>query len=213
MAIEQGIIERIGSVSEKNICVIGNMSEEFYALLSENLTGGDSVYIFDTSANIKKAESALNGARYNKIKLMPFPVTNKKFDWYGWHLLRYYHQLQKLGVSSQIFNAVFYRGKHLFQYDMGSLPLVMNMLSDGGFLAVYDCAWSLAKSPTMKPEVNAETAAHYTKEQISLHHMQYLLDVYIDKNFLEQEGLSSAKTRVYRKGQAAASSSVRDLYY
>lgn len=213
MAVEQVIVERIGDISEKNICVVGNMQDEFYALLSEKLMSVDSVYLFDTFTNIKKAEAILNGTRYSKIKIMPFPVTNKKYDWYGWHLLRYYHQLQKLGVSSQVFTAVFYRGKHLFQYDMGALPLVMNMISDGGFLAVYDCAWSLAKSPTMKPEVNTETAAHYTKEQISLPHMQYLLDAYIDKNFLEQEGLSSTKTRVYRKGQVSGSSSVSDLYY
>ena len=212
MPVDYDIIERIGRSVEKNLCIIGTMPEDFYTLLTENMTDKDSVYLFDTSTNIKKAEELLNGSRYSKVKIMPFSVSSKKFDWYGWHLLRYYHQLKKLGVPPQMFTAVFYRGKHLFQYDMGTLPLVIKMLANDGFLVVYDCAWSLAKSPTMKPEVNAETAAQYTKEQIALPHMQYLLDVHIDNSLTEQEGLSSARTRVYRKGKTRASSG-SDLYY
>ena len=213
MSIEYDIIERISDFSQKNIGIIGNMPEEFYALLAKNLLENDSIYLFDIAGNIKKVESILTKTRYNKIKTIPFSVSNKKFDWYGWHLLRYYHQLKKLGVSPQVFTAVFYRGKHLFQYDMGTLPLAMNMVSDGGFLTVYDCAWTLAKSPTMKPEVNAETTAQYTKEQIDLPQMQYLLDIYIDKNFTEEEGLSSTRTRVYRKKQNTISSDGYNSYY
>ena len=211
MAIEREIIEKLSNITEKNICVIGSMSEDFYKMLSENINNNDIVSIFDTASNIKKAESAINSGRYTKIKINSFSVSNKKFDWYGWHMLRYYYQLKKLGVSSQVFTAIFYRGKHLFQYDMGSLPLAMDMLADGGFLAVYDCAWTLAKSPTMKPEVNPETSAQYTREQISIPHMQYLLDAHMNKSFIEQEGLSSSRTRVYRKGQTSAAD--RELYY
>lgn len=211
MAIEREIIEKLSNITEKNICVIGSMSEDFYKMLSKNINNNDIISIFDTASNIKKSESTINSGRYTKIKINSFPVSNKKFDWYGWHIIRYYYHLKKLGVSSQVFTAIFYRGKHLFQYDMGALPLAMDMLADGGFLAVYDCAWTLAKSPTMKPEVNPETSAQYTREQISIPHMQYLLDVYMNKSFIEQEGLSSSRTRVYRKGQTSATD--RELYY
>ena len=211
MAIEREIIEKLGNSTERNICVIGSMSEDFYKMISENINTNDSISIFDTASNIKKAESIINNGRYTKIKINSFPISNKKFDWYGWHMLRYYYQLKKLGVSSQVFTAIFYHGKHLFQYDMGALPLAMDMLADGGFLTVYDCAWTLAKSPTMKPEVNPETSAQYTSEQISISHMQYLLDVHMNKSFVEQEGLSSSRTRVYRKGRTSAAD--RELYY
>ena len=77
------------------------------------------------------------------------------------------------------------------------------MISNQGFLVVYDCAWSLAKSPTMKPSVNAETASKYTKEQIHMEQIQYLLDTFIDDDFVEQKEISCLKTRVYRKGESA----------
>lgn len=212
MTTEQIIIERISSISKKNICIIGNMSDEFYKLISEKFTEEDSIYILNYVKHIKRVENLINQDRYNKINIISFPITNKKFDWYGWQLLQYYHRLQELRVPYQIFSAIFYRGKHLIQYDFGVLPLAIKMVSEGGFLIVYDCSWSLAKSPTMNPEVNSTTAEYYTKEQIEISQMQYLLDVFNDKNLLEQEGISSAKTRVYRKYRVSTSSD-SDLYY
>ena len=212
MTIEQNVISKIGTLPQKRICIIGTMSEKFYILLAKNLMPNDCVCIFDTTGNISKAEASLNNAMYSNIEIMAFPVSNKKFDWYGWRLFQYYHQLRKLGVPTQVFTAVFYKGKHLFQYDMGTLQLVKDMLTDGGYFVVYDCVWTLAKSPTMNPQVNADTAAEYTKEQINIPHIQYLLDGYIDNTFMEQEELSSAKTRVYRKRQPV-SSAPSNLYY
>lgn len=211
MTFEKDIFDSINSFV-KNICIVGNMPNSFYADISKSLNTDDAVYIFDTIKNIQDADDAINSNRYDKIKILRFPVSNKRFDWYGWHLLQYYRNLKLLNTDYQLFTAVFYHGKHLVQYDMGTLPLAMKMIIPGGFLTVYDCSWSLAKSPTMKPDVNTETALQYTKEQISIQHMQYLLDVFLDNDFIEQKNLSSIKTRVYRKKQSSTSTD-NNLYY
>ena len=130
MTIEQNVVSKIGTLPQKRICIIGTMSEKFYILLAKNLMSNDCVCIFDTTGNISKAEASLNNSMYSNIEIMAFPVSNKKFDWYGWRLFQYYHQLRKLGVPTQVFTAVFYKGKHLFQYDMGTLQLVKDMLID-----------------------------------------------------------------------------------
>ena len=199
MKTERSVMELISNLPNKKICIIGSMQEKFYEMLSESITKNDYIYIFDINKNIKKIEAIINKNNYEKINIISFSATDKKFDWYGWHLLQYYYKIHKMKKSTQVFAAIFYHGKHLFQYDMGPLLLAMKMILDGGFLTVYNCSWSLANSPTMKPEVNNKTAMYYTKEQISISHMQYLLDAYIDEKFIEQEQLSSVKTRVYRK--------------
>ena len=175
------------------------MSDQFYNFVSEYLTDNDHIYIFNTNTNIEKVSHIINKNNYKKIDIIKFPISNKKFDWYGWQLIRFYHQLKKLNISSEIFSAVFYRGKHLLQYDIGVIPLIIKMISNGGFLTVYDCNWSLEKSPTMNPKVNTDTSDNYTKEQISIHNMQYLLDIYINNEFIEYDEISSNKTRVYNK--------------
>ena len=209
MSLEKNILHSIRGVAERKVCIIGRMPDLFYTDLSEILTADDTVYIFDTIKNIQNIERINNN---NYIKIERFAISNKKFDWYGWHLLQYCHKLKSLNTAPQLFTAVFYRGKHLFQYDMGVLPLVMSMIAEEGFLTIYNCSWSIAKSPTMKPDVNAETALHYTSEQIKIQHMQCLLDVFLNDSFVEQKNLSSIKTRVYRKIQSS-SSIENSLYY
>ena len=201
MEIEQLIINKINQFSTKKICVIGNMPDIFYEIMSANITEDDSIYLFSDSKCIKNAKSILTSTSYNMKNIIDFPITNKKYDWYGWQLIKYYNQLKNIKISPQIFTVIFYRGKHLLQYDIGVLPLVLKMISDGGFLVVYDCSWSLSKSPTMNPDVNNETKINYTNDQINIQHMQFLLDTYIDNNFFEYKKLSSSKIRVYCKKQ------------
>jgi len=212
MSLEKDILDSINGFVKKNICIVGSMPHSFYTDISGSLNTGDSVYIFDTIKNIQDADNTINSNRYDKVKILRFPISNKRFDWYGWHLLQYYRQLKLLNTDYQLFTALFYRGKHLVQYDMGTLPLAMKMIMPGGFLTVYDCSWSLAKSPTMKPDVNTETNIQYTKEQINIKQMQYLLDAFIDDDFVEKNNLSSIKTRVYCKKQSSISSD-NDVYY
>ena len=129
MTIEQNIISKISAFPQKKICIIGTMPEKFYILLAKNLMPNDCVCIFDTTGNISKAESSLNNAMYSNIEIMAFPVSNKKFDWYGWRLFQYYHQLRKLGVPTQVFTAVFYKGKHCFSMTWARCSLLRICLS------------------------------------------------------------------------------------
>lgn len=214
MTLEEHILEHLEMVSQKNIAIIGNMPDHFYKILSDKLKGEDNVYIFDTGQNIKRADHILNNIRYNKIHINYFPTFNKKFNWYGWQLLNCCHQLKETNDTFQIFTAIFYRGKHLFQYDMGALPLAINMLANRGIITIYDCAWSLRNSITMKPEVNKETEENYTKEQIKIPHIQYLLDIHVDETLVEMQDVSSAKTRVYKKNRVSLQTSINDnIYY
>lgn len=212
MSLEKDILNNINGFAKKNICIVGGMPKSFYSDISGYLNTNDSVYIFDTIKNIQDADNVINSNRYDKVKILRFPTSNKRFDWYGWHVLQYYHQLKLLNTDYQLFTALFYRGKHLIQYDMGTLPLAMKMIMPGGFLTVYDCSWSLAKSPTMKPDVNTETNLQYTEEQINIQQVQYLLDTFIDDDFIERKNLSSIKTRVYCKKQSSISGRDNSYY-
>ena len=213
MNLAQLILKQISNFSVKRICIIGNMDDDFYEFLSDNISDSDTIYLFNNSTGIKKTKSMLNGKSYKKIDILSFPSTDKIYDWYGWQILKYYNDLKKLKVSTQIFTVVFYKGKHLLQYDMGVLPLLLKMISDDGFLVIYDCSWSLAKSPTLKPEVNTNTSIQYTQEQINLPNMQYLIDTFIDNNFIEQKDISSSKTRVYCKKTQNYVYSLMQNYY
>ena len=200
-AIENYAFSEMTSFKKNNIAIIGNMSTDFYENLVSNLSWNDTIYIFDTADNISKIEFLIRHTLNSNVKLITYKCYTKKFDSYAWNLCLLISDIKRLNLSLEIFTMVFYHGKHLFHSDIGLLQLCTKMINDNGLLVVYDCDWSIAKSPTMNPKVDSNIKNLYTVEQINTPQIQFLLDNILDNDFMEMFSISSSKTKLFVKSK------------
>lgn len=81
-----------------------------------------------------------------------------------------------------IYDFVFIDGAHTWAIDALATLLVDRLLKPGGYLAHDDYAWTLATSPSLRPEVSPLTGKMYTDEQTAAQQIRMICDLLIRRD-------------------------------
>jgi len=202
--------------NRKKICIIGEKNEDYVMDIIKKMSNEDALYIFDSATKEKKIKEKARMFLENVDKKIKFYAnSNKKYDTYAWNVSNFITFCQKNGLDSNIFDYIFYNGKHLFHQDIGIFAFIEYLLNDNGYIIISDCKWSIKNSPTMKPDINKDTEKNYSIKQIEIEQINYLIEIFLKNNtkFEEIESSSSNKNvRAFRiKNQQKVDD--REMYY
>lgn len=122
--------------------------------------------------------------------------SRRALDSYNWSLM----QLLRDGRAGT-FDYVFLDGAHTWAHDALAFLLVDRLLKPGGHVDFDDYAWTLARSPSMNPEVFAPTRQLYTGEQIEAQQVALVVELLVRSDPRYEEVMPD---KLFRKREVAA---------
>jgi hypothetical protein len=109
--------------------------------------------------------------------------------------------MQMLAASPEpVFDYVFLDGAHTWALDALAFCLIDRLLVDCGYIDFDDYSWTLAGSPSMRPEVFPDVRRLYSDEQIDTAQVALVVDLLVRRNPGYHEIVAD---KIFRKGGAA----------
>lgn len=193
---------------------IGTTTVHFARILDES----DELHLFDRIHVVNELVADLEGLpEPPTVKLVNQGNEANRYASYSWKLALWFRELRQAGKSGRVFDFVYLDGAHDFFHDAAATAVLKRMIKPGGYLVFDDMYWTFAASPTMNPKKRPETAVDYTPEQLSIPHVELVVDVLMrpDRGF-EQVFLDPDNPRPMRavfrkktKAERSAKSSAR----
>jgi len=78
------------------------------------------------------------------------------------------------------FDLAYLDGGHVAHLDLGALAILKNVAHKGSIIVLDDFNWTLAKSPTLNPNLSAQTAKDYDTFQIREPHVSLICKALLD---------------------------------
>lgn len=161
--------------------------------IAEHLGAEGEVHLFDYADKIAEGGAAVRATGHPRV--VEHPNTRLIMDSYNWSLMRL---MKERGAP--LFDYVFIDGAHTWALDALAFLLVDRLLKDGGYVDFDDYSWTLAGSPSMKPEIFPDVRRLYTPEQIEEPQVALVVDVLVRPDPRYEEVVPN---KIFRKGTAA----------
>jgi predicted O-methyltransferase YrrM len=182
-------VEFFGSTDSRAYAELGVYKGYTAARIAEQLAGEGEIHLFDYEDRL--AEAALRVRATGHTKVIEHPNSRRIMDSYNWSLMRLLAQ-----HGEPIFDYVFIDGAHTWMLDALAFLLVDRLLRVGGYVDFDDYAWTLAGSPSMKPEVFPDVCRLYSSEQIDERQVALVVDLLVRPDPRYEELLEN---KVFRK--------------
>jgi predicted O-methyltransferase YrrM len=143
--------------------------------IAQLLAGRGEIHLFDFEDRVREAEGRLRQAGHTNV--VSHANSRRLLDSYNWSLM----QLLAAG-KAPVFDYVFLDGAHTWALDALAFCLVDRLLCDGGYVDFDDYRWTLAGSPSMRPEVFPDVRRLYSDEQIATRQVQLVVDLLVRRH-------------------------------
>ena len=127
--------------------------------VAELLDGEGELHLFDFEDRLAPVLDRMAAAGHRNV--VAHPNSRRLLDSYNWSLMRMLSE-----HPEPVFDYVFLDGAHTWALDALAFCLVDRLLAPGGYVDFDDYAWTLARSPSMRPEVFPDVRRLYSDEQI-----------------------------------------------
>lgn len=182
-------IELVRELEPSAIAEIGIYEGGTSLELARQLDGRGELHLFDFEPRVGDVTRRLAEAGHTNV--VGHSNSDRGLDSYNWSLMKVLRE-----HDEPVFDYVFLDGAHTWPVDALTFCLVDRLLQVGGHVDFDDYAWTLGSSPTMKPEVNPDTALLYTDEQIAEAHVRLIVDLLVRRDDRYEEAVPD---KLFRK--------------
>jgi hypothetical protein len=105
------------------------------------------------------------------------PNSRRLMDSYNWSLMELLAEHRE-----PVFDYVFLDGAHTWALDALAFLLVDRLLAPGGYVDFDDYPWTIARSPSMGPDVFPDVRRLYTDEQITRPQVALVVDLLVRRD-------------------------------
>jgi predicted O-methyltransferase YrrM len=174
------------------IAEIGIYRGDTSLAIAKWLDGAGTLHLFDFDELVDRAVVRLAAAGYTNV--VRHGNSHRILDSYNWGLMKLIEAHEE-----PVFDYVFLDGAHTWAFDALAFLLVDRLLKPGGHIDFDDYGWTLAASPSMKPEVFRATRKLYTDEQIAHRQVAAVVDLLVKRDARYEEVVPN---RIFRKVRA-----------
>lgn len=167
--------------------------------LIKTLGEKDTYYYFDFEDNVQELYRDLIGINENHVNIVGIGNSRLTYDSYAWNLAKLYIKWRKEYGDGQRLDLVYLDGAHTFLFDSAAACILKEMTSQGGVIVLDDINWTIAKSPTCKPEVNPEVLNFYSLEQINSCQVKMIQECFFDSDSRFEKMGDYKRIAVFRK--------------
>jgi predicted O-methyltransferase YrrM len=185
----EGTVEFFKSTDSRVYAEIGVYKGYTAAKIAEHLDGDGEVHLFDYEDRL--AESVSLVRETNHPNVVEHPNSRLIMDSYNWSLMRLLDRRPE-----PVFDYVFLDGAHTWALDALAFMLVDRLLKPGGHVDFDDYSWTLAGSPSMKPEVFPDVLRLYSREQVDERQVALVVDLLVRRDPRYEEVVEN---KIFRK--------------
>lgn len=157
--------------------------------IAEQLAGEGEMHLFDYEDRVSEAAARARQAGHPNV--VEHPNSRRIMDSYNWSLMRLLESREE-----PLFDYVFIDGAHTWALDALAFLLVDRLLKVGGHVDFDDYRWTLAGSPSMKPEVFPDVCRLYSAEQIQEPQIGLVVDLLVRRDRRYEE---LVENKIFRK--------------
>ena len=197
LAVEGPNEQTVAFFRASGCCVYGELGVYLGGTAQEiaaHLGGEGEIHLFDYEDRVLPVAERLRALGHANVVV--HPNTRKVLDSYNWSLMK----LLRDGAAGS-FDYVFVDGAHTWALDALAFLLVDRLLAPGGYVDFDDYFWTLARSPSMRPEAFPPTSRLYTPEQIEQPQVSLVIDVLVRGDARYEEVVEH---KIFRKRAGAA---------
>jgi predicted O-methyltransferase YrrM len=140
--------------------------------VAEVLGGAGELHLLDFEDRVTPVAARLRARGFQNV--VAHANSRRTLDSYNWSLMK----LLRAGRAGS-FDYVFIDGAHTWAHDALAFLLVDRLLAPGGHVDFDDYGWTLARSPSMSPDVFAPTRLLYSDEQIEAAQVALVVDLLV----------------------------------
>lgn len=161
--------------------------------IADHLAGHGHLHLFDYDDRLREVGRRLHEAGHGNVTL--YPNSRRLLDSYNWSLMRLLGERE-----GPVFDYAFLDGAHTWALDALAFLLVDRLLVPGGIVDFDDYRWTVAGSPSMRPEVFPDVRRLYTEEQIDAPQVALVVDLLVRRDGRYEEIVPN---KAFRKREAA----------
>jgi predicted O-methyltransferase YrrM len=139
------------------------------------LGGEGEMHLFDFDDRLSPVMDALAAAGHANV--IAHPNSRRLMDSYNWSLMELLAEHRE-----PVFDYVFLDGAHTWALDALAFLLVDRLLAPGGYVDFDDYPWTIARSPSMGPDVFPDVRRLYTDEQITRPQVALVVDLLVRRD-------------------------------
>jgi predicted O-methyltransferase YrrM len=147
---------------------LGATAEAVAGVLGEE----GELHLLDFADRVEPVAERLRAAGHPHV--VAHANSRRALDSYNWSLMK----LLRDG-RAESFDYVFLDGAHTWAHDALAFLLVDRLLKPGGHVDFDDYGWTLARSPSMSPDVFPVTRQLYSEEQIETPQVALVVDLLV----------------------------------
>ena len=160
--------------------------------IAELMAGDGEVHVFDFDDRLAPVVERLSAAGHANV--VAHPNSRRLMDSYNWSLMRLLAE-----HDGPVFDYVFLDGAHTWALDALAFCLIDRLLIPGGYVDFDDYSWTLAGSPSMRPEVFPDVRRLYSDEQINRAQIALVVDLLVRRDPSYSEVVAD---KIFRKAAA-----------
>ena len=160
--------------------------------IAELMAGDGEVHVFDFDDRLAPVVERLSAAGHANV--VAHPNSRRLMDSYNWSLMRLLAE-----HDDPVFDYVFLDGAHTWALDALAFCLIDRLLAPGGYVDFEDYSWTLAGSPSMRPEVFPDVRRLYSDEQIDVAQIALVVDLLVRRDPRYSEVVPD---KIFRKAAA-----------
>jgi predicted O-methyltransferase YrrM len=143
--------------------------------IAELVSGGGELHLFDFEDRLVPVVERLGAAGYTNV--VAHANSRRLMDSYNWSLMELLAE-----HSEPVFDYVFLDGAHTWALDALAFLLIDRLLAPGGYVDFDDYPWTIARSPSMGPDVFPDVRRLYTDEQITRPQVALVVDLLVRRD-------------------------------
>ena len=167
-----GTVEFFATTGCRSYAEIGIYQGDTARQIAELLAGEGEIHLFDFEDRVAPVAASLCDAGHRNV--VAHPNSRRLLDSYNWSLMELLAE-----HPGPVFDYVFLDGAHTWALDALAFMLVDRLLKDGGYVDFDDYGWTMARSPSMRPEVFPDVRRLYTDEQIERPQVALVVDLLV----------------------------------
>jgi predicted O-methyltransferase YrrM len=132
------------------------------------------------------------------VDIIPHGNGRERFNSYAWKLATLAAAHAREGETLELFDFVYLDGAHAFHHDAPACLVLKRMVRPAGYLVFDDMYWTFKKSPVMNPERRPTIREDYSDEQLSIPHIELVVDLFMRTDDLFEQVFLTENRRPYR---------------
>ena len=183
-------VEFFATTGCRSYAEIGIYRGETARHIADLLAGAGEIHLFDFEDRVAPVAAELREAGHQNV--VAHPNSRRLMDSYNWSLM------QLLAEHGRpVFDYVFLDGAHTWALDALAFLLVDRLLKPGGYVDFDDYGWTIARSPSMRPQAFPDVRRLYTDEQIERPQVALVVDLLVRSHPGYTEVVPN---KIFRKG-------------